>query len=138
MGGGDGEVCAGAGDGVGIAVAFGAGHGERGGGDQIAEGGALAAGGDVGALGLGDLQKVEANTGEADGLSGGGACVAGGNLLQGIVVDAEGDGGKNDKRDQRAHGKSVTPGCRAGNRTEQACAVGNNGAVWGFGNGRRC
>src|SRR5712692_1350313 len=55
------ETDAGAFDRVGIAVALGAGHGKRIGGDEFVKRSAMAVGGDVAAFSLGDLQEVASN-----------------------------------------------------------------------------
>src|SRR5260370_30630598 len=55
------ETGAGTFDCVGIAVALGAGHGKRGGGDEFAGRSALAVGGDVGAFALGAFHDVASN-----------------------------------------------------------------------------
>src|SRR5260370_37730522 len=99
----DSETGAGTFDCVGIAVALGAGHGKRVGGDEFAERSALAVGGDVGAFGLGDLQQVASNARQADGLRRSGAFVRGGHSLQREMINDEEKGGTDEKADKRAH-----------------------------------
>ncbi len=83
------EVGTGAVYGVGVAVAFGAGHGERAGGDQVSERGTLAVESDVAALGVGNGEQVTADAGEADGLRRGSAGIGGRELLEREGVEAE-------------------------------------------------
>src|SRR5260370_38208387 len=62
------EIIAGTFDLIGIAVAFGVGHGNRFGGDEFAERGAMAVGGDEAGFPIGNLQEVHANARQAEGL----------------------------------------------------------------------
>jgi len=87
------ESDAGTFDCVGIAVAFGAGHGKRVGGDEFAERSALAVGGDVEAFGLGDLQEVASNAGQADGLRCSRTFIRGRHFLQRELIDGKEKGG---------------------------------------------
>src|SRR6266567_5913452 len=60
---------------VGIAVALGAGNGNRLGGDELVERSAMAVGGDVAVFRIGNLQEVHSNARQADGLRGSGALI---------------------------------------------------------------
>src|SRR6202040_4096307 len=88
--GGCGEIGARALERVEVAVALGALHRERFRGDELVDrtGAVIVQGGEA-ALGLGDLQEVAANAGEADGLGGSRSRVGGGHLFQRILIDAE-------------------------------------------------
>jgi len=81
---------------VGIAVAARAGHGERAGRDQFVDVLAMAVEGDAVALGLGDVQKMATNGGQADGLRGGSAGIGDRHFLCGEVKNAEGQGDENE------------------------------------------
>src|SRR5260370_24353220 len=95
------ETIAGTFDCVGIAVALGAGHGKRVGGDEFAERSAFAVGGDVGAFGLGDLQEVAANARQTDGLRSSRTFIRGRHSLQNEIIDGEAKGGSDGKADKR-------------------------------------
>src|SRR5260370_12406766 len=101
------ETSAGTFDCVGIAVALGAGHGKRVGGDEFAERSAIAVGGDVGAFGLGDLQEVASNARQADGLRRSGTFIRGRHSLQRELIDGKEEGGTDEKADKSAHEKIV-------------------------------
>ena len=94
-------------DGVGVAVAVGAGHGERVGGDEFVERSAMAVDGDVGAFRLGDLQEVASNADQADGLRGRRALVSRRHFLQKDLVNDKEKGGTYQKADKRAHEEIV-------------------------------
>ena len=123
---GGGKVTAGAFNGVGIAVALGAGHGQGIGGDEFIESGALAIEGDVRTLGLGNLQKVAANSSQADGLGGGGAFIGDGHLFDGIKIDATGNGSNNEKTGKSTHKKSLAPRSGSFKSCRKRVALGNN------------
>ena len=80
------EITAGTFDGVGITVAFGAGHGNGMGGDEFAERSAMAVGGDEGVLRVGNLEEVGSNARQGDGLRGSRAAIGGRHALQIKVV----------------------------------------------------
>src|SRR5438132_11441445 len=102
-----GEFTAGTCDRVGIAVALGAGHGKRIGGDELVERSAMAVGRDVTAFRLGDLQEVASNAGQGDGLRGSCAFVGRRHSLQREVVEDEDKGGTGQKANKRAHERIV-------------------------------
>jgi len=118
--GGDGEVWAGALDRVEVAIAFRAGHGERAGGDEVADRSALAIESHVAAFGVGDGKEVAADAGEADGLCRGGAGIGDGELFERKGVEAEENSGDHYQADQGAHkellrqGEQRTIAARAG------------------------
>src|SRR5690348_15759576 len=90
-------------DGVGVAVALGAGHGKRTGGHELVERSAMTVDGDVGAFRLGDLQEVATNADQGDGLCGRRALVSRRHFLQKEVVNDEEKGSTYQKADKRAH-----------------------------------
>jgi len=94
-------------DGVGVAVALGAGHGKRTGGHELVERSAMAVDGDVGAFRLGDLQEVASNADQGDGLRGRRALVSRRHFLQKEVVNDKEKGGTYQKADKRAHEEIV-------------------------------
>ena len=98
MAGGDGEIAAGALDSVGIAVTLRALHGDRIRRDQFIQGRAMIVQGGEAALSLGNLQQVTANAGQANRLGRGGARVGGRHLLQGVLINTEGDSHKDEHR----------------------------------------
>src|SRR5260370_33358202 len=106
------ETSAGTFDCVGIAVALGAGHGKRVGGDEFAERSAFAVGGDVRAFGLGDLQEVAANARQTDGLRSSGTFIRGRHSLQREMIDGEEKGGTDEKADKRPREKMGAPPAR--------------------------
>ena len=77
---------------VGVAVALGARQIHSAGGGEFVERTAMARGSLVGALGVGNLQQVHANAGEADGLSRRGTGIAHGHPFEIDKVDATGNG----------------------------------------------
>ncbi len=90
---GDGEFAAlAATDFVGVALALGAREVHGAGRREFVESGTVTVRSDIGAFGLCDLRKVHSNAGEADGLSGSSAGIAGGHFLDGIKIDATDDG----------------------------------------------
>jgi len=107
--GGDGKIASGAFDGVGVAVAVGAGHVEIVGRDELAERSAIAIRSDVTAFGLGDLEEVAANADQADGLGRGCAAIRGGHLLQIDAIDNKEKSGRNHNAQNRAHSEIVAP-----------------------------
>jgi hypothetical protein len=112
MAGRGGEIAAVAFDGIGIAVAFGAGHGNGIGGDEFGEGNAVAVGGDVAMFRVSNLQKIGSNTCQADGLGGSRAAVRGRHTLKIKVIHHE-DKSDTDqeasKTSKKAHEGIVAP-----------------------------
>src|SRR5260370_36729597 len=95
-----GEFTAGTFDRVGIAVAFGAGHGKRIGGDELVERSAMAGLGDVAAVRLGDLQEVASNARQADGLRWSGTFIRCRHSLQIEVIDDKEKSSTNQNADE--------------------------------------
>src|SRR5262249_11407888 len=124
MASGDGEigVRTGASDRVCVALALGALHVERAGGDQIIHRGTVRIHGRIGALSLSDLQEVHANAGEVDGLRGSGTFVGGWHFLEGVLINAESDRDDHKKRKQGAHETSVGASAAVGNGARLGCA----------------
>ncbi len=100
-----GETIAGTLDFIGIAVAFGAGHGNRLGGNEFAERSALAVDGDVAVFRIGNLQKVHANASQADGLRGSSTFIRGRHLLQIEMIHDKEKSGTDQNTDKKAHAR---------------------------------
>src|SRR6266566_5828113 len=100
---GRGEAATGAFDGIGIAVAFGAGHGQRMGGDEFVQQDAAAVQRDVAAFRLSDLEQVAAHARKADRLCGSCALIRGWHFLQIKVVYAKKNGSGNEDHGKGAH-----------------------------------
>jgi hypothetical protein len=115
---------------VGIAVALGAGHGKRVGGDEFAERSALAVGGDVEAFGLGDLQEIGSNTSQADGLRRSRTVIRGGHPLQGEFIDYKEKGCTDQKANKRAHKRIVARPETQFKRSPRQVASGNNISIF--------
>jgi hypothetical protein len=79
-----------------VTIAPGARHRERTRGDELADVRAMAVEDDGAALGLGDLEKVLADTGKTNGLRGSSSGVSDRHLLRGEIKDAEGYGDENE------------------------------------------
>jgi len=124
---GSGEFTAGTLDGVGIAVALGAGHGEIIGGDEFVKRSAMAVRGYVAAFRLSDLQEVASNAREADGLRWSGAAIRGRHLLQIEKVHCKEKRGTNQKAFEKAHAGIVTRPPARFKRNARRVALGNNG-----------
>jgi len=90
------ETIAGTLDFIRVAVALGAGHGNRPGGNEFAERSALAVDSDVAVFGIGNLQKVHSNARQTDGLCGGRTFVHGGHSHQTEVIHHKEKGGTNE------------------------------------------
>ena len=123
-------------DRVGIAVALGTGHGKRIGGDEFAQRSAFAVGGDVGAFGLGDLQEVASNAGQADGLCRSGTFIRGWHSLQRELIDGEEKGGTDEKADKSAHEKIVARPAIHFKQDAGPVALGNNVSIFAWNYGR--
>jgi hypothetical protein len=103
------EIAAGTFDGVGVAVALGAGHVEIVGRDELTERSAIAIRSDVATFGLGDLEEVAANADQADGLRWSRAAIRGWHLLQVDAIDDKEKSGRNHNAQNRAHSEIVAP-----------------------------
>jgi Stage II sporulation protein E (SpoIIE) len=97
------ETIAGTLDFVRIAVAFGAGQGNRLGGNEFVERNALAVNGDVTVFRISNLQKVHSNARQTYGLCGGRAFVRGRQPQQTEVIHHKKKGGTNQDANQEAH-----------------------------------
>ncbi len=117
-------------NGIGIAVAFGAGDGKGAGGDEFVERSALAVGGDVDAFGLGDLQEIGSNTGQADGLRRSRTVIRGGHPLQREFIDYKEKGCTDQKANKRAHERIVAQALLHFKRGARRVALGNNVSVF--------
>jgi len=133
--GGDGNVGTCAVDRVGVAVALGAGHGERAGGDEFGERGALTVERDVATFGVGDREEVATDAGEADGLRASSAKIGGGEFFERKGVEAEENPSDHYQADDGAHKEIVAPSGGMNNRGQRGCVVANNGDGWA---GRAC
>src|SRR5260370_35479405 len=100
-----GEFAAGTFDGVGIAVALGAGHGKRIGGDEFIERSAMAVRGDVAALRLGNLQEVASNAHQAERLRRSRTLIRGWHPLQRKMISDEEKGAANQNTKKKAHAR---------------------------------
>src|SRR6266851_1624777 len=129
---GGGEAATGAFDGIGIAVAFGAGHGQRMGGDKFVQQNAAAVQRDVAAFRLSDLEQVAPHARKANRLCGSCALIRGWHFLQIKVVYAKKNGGSNEDHGKGAHRGIVAS--TGASRKPRACdrALGNNGFVSRF------
>ncbi len=78
-------------DRIGVAVTLRPGHGKGTGGNKFVERGTAAICRDVRSLGLGDLQKIRAHSGQADGLRGSRALIGRRQLFQIKLVHTEED-----------------------------------------------
>jgi len=103
---------------VAVAVAFGSGEIHESGRGKSFQVDAVTIGGHVGTFGLRDLRDVHANAGEADGLSGSGARIGSGHLLDVIEVDASHDGGRDQDQSESSHEEILTRLGVARNRPE--------------------
>jgi hypothetical protein len=121
-----GEITAGTFDRVGIAVAFGAGHGKRMGGNKFVERSAMAIHGDVTALRLGNLQEIGSNARQADGLRRSRTFVRRRQSLQREVIDDQEKGRTDQQADKRAHERIVTRQVAHFKRSARQVALGNN------------
>ncbi len=101
---------------VAVAVALGSGEIHESGRGKFVQVDAVAIGGHVGAFGLRDLRDVHANAGEADGLSGSGARIGRGHLLDVIEVDASHDGSRDQDQSKSSHEEILTRRAAARNR----------------------
>ena len=101
---------------VAVAVALGSGEIHESGRGKFVQVDAVAIGGHVGAFGLRDLRDVHANAGEADGLSGSGARIGRGHLLDVIEVDASHDGSRDQDQSESSHEDILTRRAAARNR----------------------
>ena len=101
---------------VGVTVALGSGEIHEPGRRKFVQVDAVAIGGYVGAFGLRDLRDVHANAGKADGLSGSGARIGGGHLLDVIEIDASHDGSGDQDQSESSHEEILTRHAAARNR----------------------
>ena len=115
---------------VGIAVAFGVGDGKGVGGDEFVERSALAVGGDVDAFGLGDLQEIGSNTGQADGLRRSRTVIRGGHPLQREFIDYKEKGCTDQKANKRAHKRIVAWPAAYFKWGARRVALGNNLSIF--------
>jgi hypothetical protein len=101
---------------VGVTVALGSGEIHEPGRRKFVQVDAVAIGSHVGAFGLRDLRDVHANAGKADGLSGSGARIGGGHLLDVIEIDASHDGSGDQDQSESSHEEILTRHAAARNR----------------------
>ncbi len=97
------ETIAGTLDFIRIAVAPGAGHGNGLGGNEFAEGNALAVDGHVSVFRVGNFQKVHSDASQVDGLCGGRTFVRGRHAQQLEVIHHEEEGGTDQNAEKEAH-----------------------------------
>lgn len=86
--------------------------------------------GDIAAFGLGDLQEVASNAGQADGLGWSSAAVRGGHALQIEVIDNEEKGSTYQKADKSAHERIVARALLHFKRGARGVALGNNASIF--------
>jgi hypothetical protein len=123
------ESIAGTFDLVGIAVALGVGERNRLGGDEFVQRNAPAVGGDVAVFRVSNLQKVHANTRQADGLSGRRTFIGGGHLLQIEAVHEKEEGSTDEKADKEAHIGIVARPVAFFKRRARRVALGTTGPI---------
>src|SRR5258708_1713696 len=111
---------------VGIAVAFGTGHGKRMGRNEFVERSAMAIHGNVAALRLGNLQEVGSNARQADGLRRSRTFVRRRQSVQREVIDDKEKGRTDQQSDKRAHERIVTRRVAHFKRSARQVALGNN------------
>src|SRR5229473_6538960 len=128
--GGDGEVVAGAIDGVGVTIAFWPGQAHGSGSEQFIHVHAVAVHADTVALCFGNLQEVHFHAGEVDGLRGRGALGDGGDALDVEHVHAEEKSDGDEEAGQKLHKEIVRLSDARCNINASVRAEGNNSAVF--------
>lgn len=99
---------------VGVAVAPGAGHREQAGRDEFIQTDTMGVEREVPALRLSNLEKISADTREADGLRRGRAGVGRGHFLRGEIENSKRHGNKDENANELAHVGSVNRANREG------------------------
>ena len=127
---GDGEVVAGAIDGVGVAVALGPGQAHGAGSEEFIHGHAVTVDTDAVALRFSNLQKVHFHAGEVDGLRGCGALGDGGDALDVEHVNTEEKSDGYEEAGQKLHKEIVRLSDARCNINASVRAEGNNSAVF--------
>src|SRR6266581_3939929 len=124
------EVATGAFDGIGIAVAFGAGHRQGTGRDEFVQQNAAAIQRNIAAFRLSDLEQVAAHARKANRLCGSCALIRGWHFLQIKMVYAKENGGSNEDHGKGAH-RGIVASIGASSKP-RACdrALGNNGLLF--------
>ena len=128
---GDGEVVAGAIDGVGVAIALGPRQAHGAGSEEFIHGHAVTVDTDAVALRFSNLQEVHFHTSEVDGLRGRGALGDGGDALDVEQVDTEEKSDGDEEADQRLHREIVRLSCEPCKTAARLGAEGNNSALFG-------
>src|SRR5713226_956274 len=127
---GDGEVVAGAIDGVGVAIALGPRQAHGAGSEEFIHGHAMTVDADAVALRFGNLQKVHFHTSEVDGLRGRGALGDGGDALDVEHVNTEEKSDGYEEAGQKLHKEIVRLSDARCNINASVRAEGNNSAVF--------